>query len=368
MHMGSNTVYFSKMFQAVPHLAQVARELPGTFVTTRRSTLKAAHRLYPDLDTAFQSKFLGPFSAGIRRLRNADVIVTGSPYRSLLEPYRAKKATVFHGTYMMLSRDALLKNAHFDLLCTIGPRMQDMISRFTDVSLNTVQTGFLPFCEYPEQTASHRRMVLEGMGLDAQRQTILYTPSRRGAGSWNLAAEQLVRTAPAHFNLVLRPHPSQSLTARRKDRESFARVQKLIAARSGAFLDLGTRSLADLAAVADLMVSDANSPSEESMFYDVPQMFLETPTYSRDMLRQLGIREAMHEHDLERLLTLYDCGPSSYISTPPDFRESLDRAIADAPSYANQRESYFAWVFGQRDRHANKRVAQAIKHHLLQRG
>src|SRR5690606_39182451 len=200
------------------------------------------------------------------------------------------------------------------------------------------------------------------MGLDAQRQTILYTPSRRGAGSWNLAAEQLVRTAPAHFNLVLRPHPSQSLTARRKDRESFARVQKLIAARSGAFLDLGTRSL------ADLMVSDANSPSEESMFYDVPQMFLETTTYSRDMLRQLGIREAMHEHDLERLLTLYDCGPSSYISTPPDFRESLDRAIADAPSYANQRESYFAWVFGQRDRHANKRVAQAIKHHLLQRG
>lgn len=367
MHMGS-TVYFSKMFQAVPHLAQVARELPGTFVTTRRSTLKAVHRLYPDLDTAFQPRFLGPFSAGQRRLRKADVIVTGSPYRSLLEPYGAKKATVFHGTYMMLSRDALLKNAHFDLLCTIGPRMQDMISRFADVSLNTVQTGFLPFCEYPEQTALHRQQVLQGMGLDPQRQTILYTPSRRGEGSWNLVAEQLVLTAPAHFNLVLRPHPSQSLTARRKDRESFARVQKRIAQRSGAYLDLGTRSLAELVAVADLVLSDANSPSEESMFYDVPQMFIETSTYSRDMLRQQGIREAMHEDDLERLLTLYDCGPSTHIAALPDFGESLDRAIADAPSYAAQRDRYFSWVFGQRDRFANKRVAQAIQHHLLQRG
>ena len=362
--MSGATVYFSKMFQAVPHLAQVADVLPGTFVTTRRSTLTAVKRLYPHLSTAYMSKYLGPLSVGKRSMKRAEVIVTGSPYRGFLQPYSAKKATVFHGTYMMLSRDALLRNAHFDLLCTIGPRMQDMIGRFSDVSLNTVQTGFLPFCEYPEQSTLQRAAVHTGMGLDLQQRTALYTPSRRGLGSWTRVAEQLVRTASPDLNLVLRPHPSQSLTSRKKDRESFAKVQKLIDQRKHAYLDLGTRSLADLVSVADLVVSDANSPSEESLFFDVPQLFIETEDFSRDVLRDMGVREEMHSQDLERLLTLYDCGPSLFVGGTPNFSELLDKAISDAATYASQRASYFSWVFGQRDRLANQRVAQAIQHHF----
>ncbi|SDS26641.1 hypothetical protein SAMN05216271_1536 [Halopseudomonas sabulinigri] len=360
--MANKTFYFSKMFQAVPHLAQVAEVLPGTFVTTRRSTLTAVRRLYPGLATAYMPKYLGPFSSGVRGLKQADVIVTGSPYRSFLEPYSAKKATVFHGTYMMLSREALLRNTHFDLLCTIGPRMQDMIGRFSDVSLNTVQTGFLPFCEYPEQSTQQRTAVLAGMGLEPQQKTVLYTPSRRGLGSWNRVAEQLVRTAPPSLNLVLRPHPSQSLTSRKKDRESFARVQRLIEQRKHAYLDLGTRSLADLVSVADLVVSDANSPSEESLFFDVPQLFIETDDFSQDVLRSMGLREQMYLDDLERLLTLYDCGPRMVIDASPDFSDVLENAIADANTYAERRNIYFSWVFGQRDRLANHRVANAIQH------
>ena len=364
--MSSATVYFSKMFQAVPHLAQVADVLPGTFVTTRRSTLAAVKRLYPNLSTAFMSKYLGPLSAGKRSLKQAEVIVTGSPYRSFLQSYSAKKATVFHGTYMMLSRDALLRNAHFDLLCTIGPRMQDMIGRFTDIPLNTVQTGFLPFCEYPEQSPQQRAAVLTGMALDPQKTTVLYTPSRRGLGSWTRVAEQLVRTAPPDMNLVLRPHPSQALTSRKKDRESFAKVQKLIDQRKHAYLDLGTRSLVDLVSVADLVVSDANSPSEESLFFDVPQFFIETQDLSKDFMREMAVRESMHPIDLERLLTLYDCGPRLWCDGREDlsFSDVLDSAISSAPGYARCREEYFSWVFGQRDRLANQRVAQAIQHHF----
>ena len=68
----SNVVYFSKMFQAVPHLAQVASQLPGTFVSTRRSTLQATRRLYPALDTARHLRWLGPFSQGARLLKQAE--------------------------------------------------------------------------------------------------------------------------------------------------------------------------------------------------------------------------------------------------------------------------------------------------------
>lgn len=362
----SNVIYFSKMFQAVPHLAQVASQLPGTFVTTRKSTLQATRCLYPTLDTARYPRWLGPFSQGAKLLRKADVIVTGSPYRSFLQPYHAKKCTVFHGTYMMLSRQALLANSHFDLLCVTGPRMQQMIQRFEpEIALNTVVTGFLPFCEFPTVSAEQRQQTLLKLKLSPNLRTVIYTSSRRGDGSWDLVAEQLIKTAPSSFNLVLRPHPSQSLTPRRADRASFRRVVQLAATRTNTLVDLTSHPLSSLLSVADLLISDANSPAEESLFYDVPQLFVETPLYNSDLLRKQAVREAMHEEDAAQLLTLYDCGPRQFVAGPMSYAELIERAIIEAPLYAEQRAAYFSWVFGKRDKSAHQRVAQAISTHLL---
>tara|TARA_R110000868_G_scaffold45808_5_gene151692 strand:- start:40073 stop:41173 length:1101 start_codon:yes stop_codon:yes gene_type:complete len=360
-------IYFSKMFQAVPHLAQVASELDGVFVSTRHSTLKAARSHYRELNTARYSRYFGALSRGNRLLSSADVIVTGSPYKGFLESYDAKKCTVFHGTYMMLSRHALQQNAHFDLLCVIGPRMKTMIERFSfGTDLHTVDTGFLPFCEYPDRNALHRTQVLASLGLSASNQTVVYTSSRRGFGSWQRAAAQLLKTAPAHFNLILRPHPSQALTSRRRDRESFREIQQLMDLRGNAFLDLSSRALSEVLSVADLVVSDANSPSEEALFYDIPQLFIETSECSKAVIHEIGVKEEMHPDDLGRLLTLYDCGPNLTIDDAlPDFSAILDRAIADAHVYAAQRQNYFSWVFGSRDRMAHQRVAKAIKTYLL---
>ncbi|MEB3735147.1 hypothetical protein ULF88_16110 [Halopseudomonas pachastrellae] len=208
-----------------------------------------------------------------------------------MKPYAAKKGTVFHGTYMMLSKDALLRNSHFDLLCVIGPRMKGMLERFPEAErLNIVDTGFLPFCEYPERSAQQRAAVLQRLGLDPQRQTVLYTSSRRGFGSWQRAAEQLVNTAAPHLNLILRPHPSQSLTSRRADRDSFKRVRALIQARGNAFLDLSECALSEVLSVSDRGVG-CQLASEEALFYDIPQLMIETPECSRDVIRQIGERE-----------------------------------------------------------------------------
>ncbi|PTD95510.1 hypothetical protein [Pseudothauera lacus] len=362
----SKVVYFSRMFQAVPHLAQVASQLPGTFVTTRSSTLKATRHLYPALDSARFVRWLGPFSQGARLLKNADVIVTGSPYRSFLKNFSAKKCTVFHGTYMLLSKHALLANAHFDLLCVTGPRMQQMIQRFaSEIQVNTVRTGFLPFCEFPVATAEHRERTLGALNLDPSLKTVVYTSSRRSIGSWDLVAEQLVRTTPASFNLVLRPHPSQSLTSRRIDRASFRRVTQLAASRPNTLVDLTAQALSSLQSVADLLISDANSPAEESLFYDVPQLFIETPIFGAEAMRTMALREEMHPDDIAQLLTLFECGRRQFVDGPMNFAQSIERAILDAPVYASRRQEYFSWVFGERDRCAHKRAAQAIKTFLL---
>jgi len=363
----SEIVYFSKMFQAVPHLAQVAKELPGAFVSNRRSTLKATRKLYPNMDTFRYSRWWKNFSVGGKLLQGADVIVTGSTYKSFLKTFTAKKCMVFHGTYMLLGKDACMDNEHFDLLCVTGPRMKQMLGRFNGKEKpKAVDTGYLPFCEYPEQSVFQREEALLKLGLSPDKKTIIYTPSRRGIGSWNLVSENLVKKISPEFNLVLRPHPSQALTPRMKDRKSFCRIKGLAKKRPDTIVDLTSNPLSTLLSIADLLISDANSPAEESLFYDVPQFFIETPTFSRDTVIQKGREQKLHRDDLDRLVMLYDCGPAEFIHDEDhDLSGLIENALSLGSSFRHQRANYFTWVFGSRDRDANKRVAQAIKNTLI---
>ncbi|WP_321348478.1 hypothetical protein [Halopseudomonas oceani] len=357
-----DVVYFSKMFQAVPALAQVERVLPGTFVSNRRSTLRAAKRIYPDLETARYSKYLGRFSRGNRMLQDAGVIVTGSPYKGFLAPYAAKKCTVFHGTYTLLSREALERNSHFDLLCIIGPRMRSMIERYAgDIDLNTVETGFLPFCEFPDRTESFRLEMLGRLGLNKQYKTLLYTPSRRGYGSWDSVAEQILMTAPREMNLILRPHPSQGLTPRRADKQSIQRLSSIARKRGNALIDLSDWPLSSYLAIADVLVSDANSPAEESMFYDIPLIFTETEALGRKAVVENGRKAKLDQDHIDMRLSLFESGVCVDAASALDFTSLVSDALTSCDVFAKKRDNYAKWVFGHRDRLANVRVVEAIK-------
>jgi CDP-glycerol glycerophosphotransferase (TagB/SpsB family) len=267
---------------------------------------------------------------------------------------------------MFLTATAMQELNHFDLLCFIGPRMREMASAYPSLPHTTiVETGFLPFDEFPERTQAHKASLLASMHLSPALKTILYTPSSRGVGSWNRAVESLIRTLPADYNLVLRPHPRQSVNSHSEDKAQFKNVLMLAARRPHTFVDMANHTLSDQLAICDLLVSDANSPAEESLFYDIPQLILETPEFSRRTISEWCRRDHVHPEAEEKLLGLYGCGEVMQIADSPDFSQAIDKALANGDSYQGQREAYFNWVFGKRDRNAASRVADAIRTHLL---
>ncbi len=351
--------YFTKQFQAVPALMSLQRELGGAFVSTRANTLRAIHQHYPQTALHRINNLWPKYSKGYAKLLASDLIVTGSPNNSLLKQFLAKKYMVFHGTFAPLSVTEAKEMAHFDRLCVLGPRMMHVIEQ-AGLAHKASYCGYLPFLENPEKNETARNAFLQNLGLNPANKTILYLPCGRPIGSWDFMAEKLVREIPAEFNLILRPHPSHSVSARLKDKLGYLRLNTLIQARGNAYLDLTTQKLSTVLAYGDLVISDGTSPAEESLYYDLPQLFVETPLQSRAAAKQVLVNKGIEALHIESVLRIYDCGK---IITPQTngLRDAIQNALIDANQFSKQRAEYFEYVFGARDFSAQNRLIEALR-------
>lgn len=352
-------VYFTKQYQAVPALMQLYKGAGGIFVSTRGSTIRSVRRVYPDTRIAKLNQHLGRFSAGDRILRESGMIITGSPNRSLLEQYSAKKCMVFHGTFAYLVQSEVEAFRHFDLICVIGPRMQDVMEKFCDPS-RLIASGYIPFMEFPVQTPEMRSEFLESLGLNPENKTLLYLPRGKPFGSWDIMAEKLTRQVPKHYNLIMRPHPSQSVVSRVQGKWQFMRLARIGRERGNTYLDLVSCRLSTLFSVADLVISDGASSPEEALYYDVPQVFIESQNSSRQAIAEMMRRKKIDESYIEKLLTIYQCGK---IITPDssNMPSILEQAIEENDFYRPYRNTYFNWVFGERGLDRQRNLINQLK-------
>lgn len=341
--------YLTKQFQAVPALMAIYREIGGHFVTTRANTVKAIKQNNPQVSIFKYTEKLGKFSSGYKILDKSDAIVTGGPYRNILSRFGARKYMIFTGTTPALTAWEIQDDhAHFDKLCAIGPRMLRTIEK-SGVNVEVSQTGYFPFLNFPERNSEKRKEHLKSIGLDAEKKNVVYLPRGKPNGSFDLMMPNFLQEmSKVNFNFIVRPHPSQSVKLHLRDRLLFLPMQKQIKQHKNVFLDLNYFRLCDLLSMADLVITDGNSPAEESLFYDTPQMLIETERLSRKSISKTMRINKANEEDIELALTIYENGP---IITPNDKDLSglIERAITDASQYASARSANFAFVFGERD-------------------
>ena len=354
MNMGNKICFFSQMYQAIPSLVSVQRELGGIFVCGRSSTVRYFKKEYPELGFARYNKRFKRFSAGHKAMLNAECIVTGSPYKSLLSPYSAKKLMVFHGTYAGLSAKAVQGLQHFDHLFLTGERM--LLRHKKGREFSYTKTGFIPFSQFPEKNTLNSQRVLEVLGLDASLKTIVYCPSRRGVGSWELCAEDY---------LIMRPHPSQSMNLRWHEKSAMKALQVAAKKRGNTLVDMIDVALPDVLMVADLFISDANSPSEEVLFYNTPQLLTGLGNSSYANIEQSLIDRGMVPEDLGEVLQVFDCAPVYAEEAYGNWGQAVAEALSSEAVYAEKREACFQSIFGRRDRNAGHRVAEIISSEYL---
>jgi hypothetical protein len=336
--------YFTKQYQAVPALMQLYRRVGGTFVSTRSGTIQAIKKVYPEASAIRLTEKLGRFSAGYRVLRESNIIVTGSPNKALLSQFDARKYMIFHGTYAFMAQEEIAGLGHFDHIGVIGPRMLDALAD-SGLESKIIMSGYLPFLEFPERNVVQRAQFLQKLGLNPELPTLLYLPRGRPYGSWDVMAEKLLREIPDQYNLILRPHPSQSVAAHVWDKFGFMKLQQIAIKRGNAFIDLTSCNLATLFSVCDLLISDGASSPEESLYYDLPQVFVESEGSSPTAIAQMMREKRLTENYIEKLLTIYECGTRITPATP-DISRVFANALVEADQYKPYRQRYFKWVFG----------------------
>jgi len=299
---------------------------------------------------------------GHQVLKKADIIFSGATYGAYLPQFKAKKCMLFHGTYGSISEEVLEGWADFDHLFLHGPRMERQLLRHKEkYNLNYSVAGYIPFALFPERSPENRKSLLNKLGLDPNKKTVVYTPSKSLVGTWLQCAEDIARQTPPDYNLVLRPHPNQANSGKRKDKLSFKKVRELAKQRSNCIIDLSICSLPELECVADLMITDANSPAEESLFYDCAQLFADANRSSRIALGEfLRTVDKLHEEDIHENLKLFDCGPSRYADGFGNWADAITHAIQNKDKYTQARNDSFKYIFGEKDTNASERVIQTI--------
>ena len=205
----------------------------------------------------------------VARWRAFDVYI--SPDFRLASPRSRVKVHMFHG--FSIRNFAIQERAlRFDRLFLIGPYMR---RRFEEVGLlapddpRSCEVG-MPKLDALVEGRHDRTAVLEELGLDPARPTVLFAPTWIRGGCLDVQGEEIVRALGGlPVNTIIKLHDNSYDL--RKQRVDFARALPPLLTQHQRLVR-GFDSNPYLAA-ADLLISDASSVANEFLLLDRPLVF-----------------------------------------------------------------------------------------------
>lgn len=181
---------------------------------------------------------------------------------------------LFHGVSfrnMAVRRDVLV----YDRLFVVGPYMRRLFTEnqlLRDNDPRLVPIGF-PKLDRLTNGALDRRRILDRLRLSGRRPVVLYAPTGQANNSLELGVgeamiERLQRTGKYDILIKLHDHPRDRLT------DWPARLKPLLDAHTKLVHDY---DVVPYLFVADLLVTDASSVSNEYALMNRPMIFLDVP-------------------------------------------------------------------------------------------
>lgn len=360
----NNITFYIKSTPAIPGALPILKKTPHAVAIAHTATvyktlkaLKLENKII-----RYYSKF-GRFLPRSKHLRNANVIVSEVRLEDLpkeLRHYKAKLVNIFHGTFRDISEVKVKQFSTYDVLLTNGPRQSAMINRYHDrYPVKTHEIGYLPFDNFIKKTPERVAAIKKSLGLAVDKPTIIFLPARRRLSSFVQHARDIQASINNNYNFIVRPHPNQLDNTKNKERKVTSDLKREMQNNSQQIFDNGQLNYQELLCICDLLISDATSPTEESLYYDTPQLF--TETYDRNDWRKEFEEHDMHEEDIKTLLSMFDIGISYKTSSSKNWADCIEEAFATKDDYHQARQAYYNYAFGEVKGNAAERAVAVLE-------
>ncbi|MCD6055889.1 MAG: hypothetical protein K0R12_851 [Gammaproteobacteria bacterium] len=340
--------YFLQHAQATPVMSALHAITRGALIADRRSAVKDYKQVYPESKIHRIWPFFSSFSSAYQLLSDLQVLVHSKFELGITRRFpELKRVMVFHGTYRILGEQLLEDLNKFKLLLLNSPRQEKALNRIgSRLQCDYQIIGYLPFDHFPKPTPEVKRAIKLKYHLAEDKPTVVFAPARRAVGSWLAYALAIAKETPTNMNLILRPHPNQIYSATSSEKALYRQILEYAKTRSHLVLDLGLAKFPELLCIADVLISDATSPAEESLYYDIPQLLADINNKAATEAACRDVR--MHPDDIDDILKLYHCGPNYTKEKYRSWAEAIDEALSTADRYQQARQDYFFNAFGNR--------------------
>lgn len=343
--------YYLKNTQCIPIMAALHHYLPDKVVASRPQIAEEFLRVEPTPNIATLNFLtrryfdLAPISKTLQAIIHAKIVIFGVTNPKLMSYCHGKKVMVFHGTFRYITDRCAKELALFDMVWVNSPRQARMIDHYAQGKTPYQLIGYLPFLEFSEKTPETIRIIQQKLNLSANKITAVYLPARRNVGSWCNDAIQLATEVPDDIQLIMRPHPNQLSQTKGHEQVILTQLEKIIQQRPNIHLDKGLYPYNDLLCIADVVISDATSPAEESLYYDAAQLF--TRSNSAKELEKQCQQGGMPQPEIHELLKLYDCGIDLSRESFANWGDAIYETLKRKDQFAYNRHEYFKRAFGE---------------------
>lgn len=298
----------------LPFVQGALEKLPGGFFNEVMLVVACRKFAIPEVCAKLKLANI-PVSLAIQNWSSAAIVFYDlfvSTHQSAVVPLlsRGPRICLFHGLPAKGGTFVPEQWRFFDGAFLIGPLQERMFEEFRQSSRRSShiwgrRIGLIKSDALLNGTIN-RANVINGLGLDPGKPTILYAPSWEAGASLRTDGVAICkRLAAASWNTIVKLHPmSYFPPTELRATGGIDWIERLAQFEGDQFRHAVRADITPLLAAADVLITDVSSVAFEAILIDTPVIFIDCPDFFRDTVREMyGISETKARNSLE-----FNCG------------------------------------------------------------
>lgn len=355
-------VFYTEHLYYIPQYLPVARELkkrgfPFLFVVLESSKRDIFNQ--NDIITSVCQREGLPFQIGENGLENTDIeylICGGDNYPETTIPHR-QNVLIVHGIGTKVSAFTEEKNRYTIRFVEGDFRLRRLKELYPDSKVILENVGFSKLDDVFQYSSSDKEAMLMKMGLDPQKQTLLYAPTFYPSSIENMSVN--FPKDFENYNVIIKPHYFSYL------REKY-KTQRKIFKKWGAFPNVyfagfEDYNIAPFYALADLLISDESSVVFEFAALDKP-VICNRFIYLRWTYRLFG-RYKFNKRMENSMNQFRDIGENVW--NYKELKAVVESELQNPEKKQEKRREYTKEIIGPVDGKVSSRMVDILeKHHI----